>query len=66
MAIKRYKKQTDNKNSFSKEELTALIRMWLDKHEADLVADFRPSEPLWRKLLAIRLAEDLFNTLKHS
>jgi len=57
MAIhKRKKKKIDGKR-FTKQELVALARIFLDRFEADLTADFRPEEPLWRKLLAERLAE---------
>ena len=58
MAIhKRKKKKKIDGKRFTKQDLAALARIFLDKIEADLAADFRPEEPLWRKLLAERLAE---------
>jgi hypothetical protein len=59
MGIKKKKKRVKGK-IFTQEDLAALIRIWLDKHEADMAADYRPEEPLWRKLLADRLAEDIY------
>ena len=44
-------------------ELAAIIRIFLDKHEADMAADYRPNEPLWRKLLAESLADFILSKL---
>jgi len=58
--IRKYKKKTKPGKRYTKADLASLIRLWLDMHEADLSADFRPEEPLWRKLLADRLATYIY------
>ena len=60
MPIKRYRKD----GGITMKKLSNIILGWLDSHEADMAADYKPESEAWKQMLADSVARSIFIELK--
>jgi len=52
-----------SKSQLTLGKIRQVLLGWLDRHEADMAADFKPESEAWRQQLAQALAEEIFIVL---